>query len=211
MKIYAMDQSLTGFAHCLLEDGDPKLLETINTKNMDGWLRIQAIVDRVLGVIREFKPDVIVMEDYAFTARTNTITQIAELCGIIKYEVFKLGFEETREALKRGTNAFVVQTVSQMKKFNLGNGAMKKDSRYLLEVFQRIKQSFVDDNQADAYMHAWLCSIIVGVIQGKVPVGNLTSYQQEALMSCGVKKQKGLSLAKALKLPDDQKLRYVGW
>lgn len=211
MKIYAIDQSLNGFAHCLLEDGESKLLETIDTKNLDGWPRIKKIVDRVIEVIMGWKPDVIAMEDYAFTARTNTMTQIAELCGIIKYEIFQLGFEETREALKRGTDAFVVQTVSQMKKFNLGNGAMKKDSRYLLEVFQRIKQSFADDNQADAYMHAWLCSIIVGVVQGKVPVGNLTSYQQEALMSCGVKKQKGLSMAKAMKLPDDQKLKYVGW
>jgi Holliday junction resolvasome RuvABC endonuclease subunit len=172
---------------------------------------VNKIVDRVFEVVKSQIPDIVVMEGYAFTASTNTITQLAELCGIIKHQLFSCGYEDSREAMTRGTKAFTVQTVSQMKKFNLGNGAMKKDSRYLLEVFQRIKQSFSDDNQADAYMHAWLCSMIVGVLQGKVPVGNLTSYQQEALMSGGVRKHKGLSMAKALKLTDDQKLKYVGW
>jgi len=215
VRILGIDQSLTGCAFCLLENAEIKVLETIDTEGLLGMERVGVIVrgfQRFLDLKSvQLYPDIIAMEDYAYGASTNNITKLAELGGIIKHNAFLAGFKESREAILAGKNAFHMQTQGAMKKFCLGNGAMKKDSRYLLEVFERIKKSFKDDNQADAYMHAWMASIVVAVVQGKVQISDLPTHQQEALISSGAKRQKGLSMLKAIKLPEEEKRRLAGY
>ena len=187
MRICAIDQSLTGTAYCVLNNAEIETLETIDTKGLSGFHRIHKIVSDVRSALTAHEPDVVVLEDYAYMASTNTLTQLAELAGILKWVAFEAGYVDGAEALRRGTKAMTTQTVSQMKKFCLGNGAVQKGPRYLLDVFERIHKSFKDDNQADAYMHAWMCSLVIGVLQGRVPIGNLTPYQQEALIAHGVR------------------------
>ena len=213
LTVYALDLSLAGTGHCLLRDGEIVVLETIHTTDaMTLYQRIEKIFTRITAVIAEHEPNVIVTEDYAFTASTNTITKLAELAGVIKYHLLvNLGYSEGHDALAKAAKAFCTQTQSQMKKFCLANGATKKDSRYLLEVFDRIKRRFDDDNQADAYMHAWMAGIVVGVLRGNVTISDLPSHQQEALISGGVRKQKGLSIAKAMKLPEEEKRKLAGF
>lgn len=231
MKIYALDVSLNGCAHTILDDGRVVFSERINTEGMVGFDRVEKIVSRieaildhppipdvlatdlnaspVAGAVAPFHFDVVVMENYAFTARTNNITKLAEVGGCIKRALFQRGYATGRDAILRGVPVFFTQTQGQMKKFCLANGAMKKDSRYLLEVMERIKISFKNDDEADAYMHAYTASIVVAVIRGKCEISNLTSYQQEALLERGVKNRKGLSMNKAKKLPDAEKLKIA--
>ncbi len=96
-----------------------------------------------------------------------------------------------------------------MKKFVLGKGNVQKDTSYLLKIFDAIHQRFANDNEADAYMHAWQSTMVVQVLRGKVAISNLTNAQQEALISKGVKHIKGMSIAKAMKLDDDEKRKLV--
>jgi Holliday junction resolvasome RuvABC endonuclease subunit len=209
MKVYAIDQSLRGFAHMLLEDGKSIFSERIDTEGLTGFDRIESIMKKVEALLDAHKCDVIVMENYAFSAQTNNITKLAELGGCIKREIFKRGYATGRDAILRGTPVFFTQTQGQMKKFCLASGSMKKDSRYLLEVMERIKISFQNDDEADAYMHAWTASIVVGVIRGQVELSSLSGYQQESLLERAVKHRKGLSMTKALKLPEVEKRKLV--
>ena len=224
MRIYAIDPSLNGFAHMVLEDGQSVFSERLDTAGMTGWERIEKIVRRVEQILDHpneiglpepevagprFRFDVVVMENYAFSARTNNITRLAEVGGCLKRAIFTRGYAFGRDAILRQVPVFFVQAQSQMKKFCLANGAQKKDSRYLLEVFERIKLSFANDDEADAYMHAWTAGIVVGVIRGTIPLENLTSYQQEALLERGVKNRKGLSMTKAKKLPPEEQQKLA--
>lgn len=209
MKIYAIDQSLNGFAHMILEDGQSIFSERLVTEDLRGMDRINKILAAVEGVLDKHDPDVIVMENYAFTSNTNCITQLAELGGVLKMLFWQRGYHTGRDTALRGHKLFMTQTQGQMKKFCLGNGSMKKDSRYLLNVMERIKISFQNDDEADAYMHAWTTSIVLAVIRGQCEIDNLTSYQQESLLERGVKKRKGLSMTKALKLPMAEKLKIA--
>jgi Holliday junction resolvasome RuvABC endonuclease subunit len=209
MKIYAIDQSLKGFAHMIMEDGRSTFSERLDTADITGWDRIKLILSRVEQILDENKFDAIVMENYAFSAQTNNITKLAELGGCIKQAIFKRGYARGRDAILRGVPVFFTQTQGQMKKFCLANGAMKKDSRYLLEVMERIKISFKNDDEADAYMHAYTAGIVIAVIRGKCPIANLLEHQQESLLERGVKIRKGLSMTKAKKLPEAEKLKIA--
>jgi Holliday junction resolvasome RuvABC endonuclease subunit len=211
--IYALDLSLSATGHCVMQDGEPLLLETIKTDaELDLYERIKIIVTRVFEVLEKYQPNVVVTEGYAFSASTNNITKLAELAGIIKYHLLvELGFTEIREALTAADKAFHIQTQSQMKKFCLGDGAAKKDSRYLLEVFDRLKKRFDDDNQADAYMHAWMANIVIGVLRGNITISDLPGHQQEALIAGGARKQKNLSMTKAMKLSEEEKRKLAGF
>jgi len=209
MTIYSIDQSLTGFAHCVLVDGESRFLETIDTDKLVGMARVKKIIDSFTAMIIKWNPDLVTIEDYAFTANTNTITQLAELVGMMLWHLDHMGYGFGWADAVAGRKALVKQTQARMKKFCLGDGAAKKDSRYLLNVMERIKKSFADDNQADAYMHAYTASITLGVMTGKVPIGNLTSYQQESLISAALKRKPGMSITKAMKLSDADKMKLV--
>jgi len=209
VKVYAIDQSLAGFAHVILDNGKSIFSERIDTSNMRGWDRVEKIIQRVDGILNQHRFDVVVMENYAFSARTNNITKLAELGGCIKQAIFRHSYARGRDAILRGVPVFFTQTQSQMKKFCLGNGAIKKDSRYLLTVFEKTGQNFSNDDEADAYMHAYTAAMTVAVIRGTRPITDLTHYQREALLERGVKSQKGLSMTKALKLSDIEKRKIM--
>ena len=209
MKIYGIDASLRGFAHTVLDDGKVVFKDRIDTEKMTGLTRIAHILDAVAAVLGGHDPQIIVIEDYAFSAQTNNITRLAELGGVLKWTLHGKGYATGRDAILRGQKMFMVQAQSAMKKFCLGNGAMKKDSRYLLAVFERLKLAFDNDDEADAYMHAWSASILVGVIQGKVDVNNLTAYQRESVLERAAKSRSGLSITKALKLPEEERRKLA--
>jgi Holliday junction resolvasome RuvABC endonuclease subunit len=214
VKIYSIDQSFRGFGHVVLEDGKPIFTEVINVENegIKGFARSVRLYDAVMAVLKEHSPDVVTIEDYAYGTSSNNITDIAEFVGLIKFELLhRLGYSDSREAMAAGQKSLCIQTQSEMKKFSLGNGGLKKDTSYLLTVMQKTGHTFENDNIADAFMHAWRCGMQIAAIQGRVEVSNLPKYQQESLMSAGVKRTKGVSMAKALKLPEAEKRKLVGF
>jgi Holliday junction resolvasome RuvABC endonuclease subunit len=214
VKIYSIDQSFRGFGHVVLEDGKTIFSETINTddEELSGFSRVIRLHHAVMEVLEQHKPDVVTIEDYAYGSTSNNITDVAELVGVLKFElIHRLGYSDSRDSLAAAKKALSIQTQSEMKKFNLGSGNVKKDSRYLLTVMQHTGIAFENDNIADAFMHAWRCGMSIGVLQGRVEVSGLPKHQQESLMSAGVKRTKGVSMAKALKLPEQQKRNLVGY
>jgi Holliday junction resolvasome RuvABC endonuclease subunit len=212
VKVIACDQSLTGTAFAGLDDGKQFLLETVTHDNsVKGFDRIARILTRLRAILTEHSPEVFVMEDYSGGANVNTMIPLVELGGCIKLVLHEFGYVTGREALIRGEKVLMIQAVSSMKKFMLGHGNVTKDTSYLLKVHQKLAIAFNDDNQADAYMHASMAGLVYKVTRGEVPIGNLTATQQEALISHGVKRQKGLSMLKAMKLSDKEKLALAGF
>lgn len=212
MKVIAIDQSLTASALCGLDDGKQFLLETIrHDDSVKGAERIVRILDHVRTILTEHKPLIFAMEDYSGGANINTLIPLVELGGCIKLLAHELGYRPGRELIMQGRSVLMVNSPQTMKKFMLGEGNVKKDTSYLLKVHQRLKVAFDDDNKADAYMHAQMVGLMYKVIRGEIPVSNLTNAQQEALITPGVKRKSGLSIIKAMKLPDDQKLALAGF
>ena len=210
-KILGIDQSLNATGLCLLEEGRIVLRETHRFGEEDGLTRLDRITSRVGHVLEEHNPLTVVMEDYARQAKSASLVPLVELGGCLKWIILKLGYSMGREAIMAGQKLLRIQNQSSMKKFMLGHGNITKDSRYLLAVFERIQIAFEDDNQADAYMHAWMTSIVLAVLQGKVSLENLPRHQVEALISAGANRKKGLSLTKAMKLPASEQLKLVGF
>jgi Holliday junction resolvasome RuvABC endonuclease subunit len=209
--VLGIDQSVNGTGFCVLKNARPALLETLSMETYQGMDRLVAICDRVVALVGEHQPDIIVMEEPTGHVKSASIMQLVELFGCVKLQIHRLGYPFGREAILSPGKAFMQQNQSSMKKFMLGDGSMSKDSRYLLEIFERIKVSFKDDNQADAYMHAWMVSIVRAVMRGNISIDTLPSYQQEALIARGVKHAKGLSMTKAMKLPPTEKSKLVGF
>ena len=208
MVVYGVDQSLTGFGHCVLTDGEITQIGTVGVGDKVGMERLEILQTMFETTIAKCRPDLIVIEDYAFGASTNTITQLAELGGILKWTAHKMAYLFGWDRSVAGFKSLVTQTQSQMKKFCLGNGSAKKDSRYLLTVMEKINKSFSNDNEADAYMHAWMATIVHAVKTGKTQVGDLPAFQQEVLISQVVKSKK-ISITKALKLSDEEKMKLI--
>jgi Holliday junction resolvasome RuvABC endonuclease subunit len=209
MKSLGIDQSLTGTGLCVLEDGRLVYQELITTEGMVGHARLAHILERIESIVHANDPDVIQLEDYSMGPSGETAIKLIELGGLIKYALAMLGYHVGSEAIEAGGHALLVISAMSMKKFVLGKGNVQKDTSYLLTVMEKVGQRFENDNLADAYMHAWMATLVVQVLRGKVPISNLTNPQQEAMISRGVKKQKGLSIAKAMKLNDEDKRKLV--
>lgn len=206
-----IDQSINHTGLCLLVAGKPVVLESIDLEKLDGFARQATIVDRIEAIVDEHRPTIIVMEDYARQAHSSSIIPLVELGGCIKMAAHRRGYGFTREDRLHAERVFMVQNQSQMKKFVLGDGSISKDEAYLLKILNKINLQFQDSNQADAYMHAWMSVLVLAVMRGYVTIDSLPSYQQEALISGGAKRRKGLSLSKAMKLPVEEKIKLAGF
>lgn len=230
MKIFAIDQSMSATGLCMLDDEctDPKpsVLETIDASKLVGFERQKKIIDRVLGLISTHTPDLVVFEGYSFGSRTNNITQIAELIGPIKFVMQnelgyhpgygmsgnKAEYEICRRNTATAERLMVAQASGSMKKFCLGAGGTQKDTSYLLTVFQRLSMQFDDDNQADAYMHAWMAGQLLGAARGQIHMSNFSKMQQDVVIRAVVGSKhlpKGLSITRVMKLSDDEKSQLV--
>lgn len=223
-RVFAIDQAILATGLCLTDDDhagvEPPVLELIKpTDAMHGMQRAALLMDRIAAIIDQYEPQLIVMEEYAIGVNnTNNLTRLAEVGGAIKWLAHTHGYAmgygtpknaaERKSALDSTLNAdklFVMQTVTTMKKFCLGDGGTEKGTRYLLTVLEQMQKTFDDDNQADAYMHAFRARLVTGILRGEVPMGNLPTHQQEALLEKPRKLIKGMSMAKALKLSDEEK------
>jgi Holliday junction resolvasome RuvABC endonuclease subunit len=213
VKIIACDQSLTGTALVGLENGREFLRQRITTpEEMKGFERIEAILTRVASVLDTHDPDVFVMEDYSGGANLGTMIKLCELGGCIKLTLHQRGFVFGTDAIRsKKRKVVLIQSAQGIKKFCLGHGTLKKDSGYLLKVFDRLNQRFDSDDEADAYMHAWMGGIVVKILQGEVKISDLHEYQQEALISEKAAKKAKLSKARAMKLPDSEKVKLISF
>ena len=231
MKVLALDQSNSP-GICLIDDmasgTGPVILETFDCGKLVGFDRTAAIIDRVLGLLREHQPEIFVHESLDFGSPTNNMAQMAEMVGSIKYVAkaslgYTMGYgtshnEAERQACRDAMlyagplRVVVAQSSGGMKKFCLGKGNLKKDTKYLMTIQKSLGLEFKDDNQADAYMHSQMATVVVGVLRGVISMSNLPQHQQEAIFTANGSAghfPKGMGMKTALSLTDDKKLRLV--
>jgi len=209
--VLGVDQSINGTGLCVLKDASPVLLKTVKQDASMGFARFDNICREIETIISTHQPNIVVAEECTGHNHSASLMGLVELLGCIKLTVYRLGYRADREAYLKGDKVFVCQNQSSMKKFCLGSGSVKKDSGYLLSVFQRMHVQFEDDNQADAYMHAWMVEIVRGVVCGDIDIDDLPTHQQETLIARGVKSRKGLSMTRAMKMSAEEKRNLVGY
>lgn len=193
-----IDQSLTATGICLL-DGDMNILScrTITVGKMIGVQRINSILEQIGEVLMNpvlqstlndpHGPNFYVArEGYSFASNSNSAYQIGELGGCINRFMWKFSQEHKR------TRMFCLPPTT-VKKICLGKGNIKKDSHYLLTVFDKIGIKFEDDNQADAYMLAHSIKIFHDIIYDSSIVSSLSTTQKSAIIPKSTKKKRRLT------------------
>ena len=136
--IVGLDLSLTASGIATLA-GERTIISGPTKKRFN---RYDLIWTAIKGELQE--GDLVVIEGYAFGAKGQAIFQIAELGGIIRYNLWKEGFP------------FVEVAPACLKKYVLGKGGGKGTDKkaMLLETYKRTGMEFnQDDNQVDAF---WL-------------------------------------------------------
>lgn len=117
------------------------------TKNLGRIARISAIKEILRAVMKEHGFDqyncIAFIEDYAYALRQSTISQMAELGGIVKTTLFESKIP------------YYMVASATLKKMLLGpkEGTQKgsKKARTMVEILDRYNIKFTDDNIADAY------------------------------------------------------------
>lgn len=146
-----LDLSLTGTGVVVLKDGSIakemliKSKPTEEKRPIDEIERIVLIKNKILTIIEEFSPDLVVIEGLAFGVRNATA--LVQLSGL-NYMV--------REHLWKNKIKFLIIAPTSLKKFITGHGNAKKEEM-MMEVFNKYHVSFFDDNTNDGF-----CLAVVG-------------------------------------------------
>lgn len=181
MSVIGIDQSLTGTGLVELEnDGNLKRMTIIKTGKMRDVQRLSFITEGILKFCDETKEKfVIAREGYSFGSKGRATFSLGELGGCVDLKIF-----EKNIPLLVG---YYILPPTVVRKFALGLGNIKKDSGYLLKVYNKFKIEFPDDNQADAYM---IAKTLLGFMKSisvkddhEEYINGLTLIEKEALVS----------------------------
>jgi Holliday junction resolvasome RuvABC endonuclease subunit len=203
--VAGIDQSLTGTGVAVLVVEYPGLTvmeQTTIKSELKGYARLEEILLQIKDLVTnsahagQYGADLVAVEDYTRMASSASLCALIELCACIKLDLTRLGLYPE------------IQNQSSMKKFAFGYGGTQKDSSYLLKVFDATGLRFVDDNAADAYLHAWMLAERVWALRGEKLLSMFNTPQREVLMA-GPKKEFNLSDAKLKKLGEVEQLKLL--
>ena len=182
MKIFALDQSLTGTASFLIDfksQDEAKVLDQkIFKTKLRGIYRLKHLKDEIEKYINSHEIDVFVRELHNFTqyGSSNGLHALNGLIDVIALE-------------KRYLDTFDYMMISptMWKKFCLGKGNVAKDTGYLLKIDSFVKKlkwwdygQIEDDNVADALCIAVTAFFVKSYSEGEM-FENLTKLKQEVL------------------------------
>jgi Holliday junction resolvasome RuvABC endonuclease subunit len=205
--LVGIDQSLTATGICVLDNNLTHLYsDTVVCKKERGVQRIEKVVDTILAHVQDLcaKRIVVVREGYSYGSKSNSVYDIGELGGCINYTLNE-HFQHRDDCVGE---LYIIPPTS-VKKFVLGKGNIKKDSYYLKSVYESVGIDFEDDNQADAYMLAYMMGIIQFVLSGDIPIDELSPHKMESMISPAIRKKFKMTPAKIKKLGDDEFLSLV--
>lgn len=148
MKIASIDLSLTATGFALSTDGHLDGFRIIPGKG-DGIERLISGRNRIMDQVEEAKPDLVIMEDLAFSQNQAFAKENAGLAYMVRAE------------LHTDKIPFLVAGPSQVKKFVTGSGGAKKEI-IIKEVLRRFGVDCPDNNTADAVSMAYLAMALVG-------------------------------------------------
>lgn len=141
MFFVGIDASLTATGLIILDDTGKIFNSTIissKKKGMDRLVDLEKQVKKILSTYQPAKMIKVYVEGYSFGSRIGQAFSIGEWGGVLKKCLYELGYQVT----------LIPPTV--LKKFVTGKGNAKKELM-MLEVFKKWKESFNNNNLADAY------------------------------------------------------------
>jgi len=147
-SILALDMSLTHAGWCL--NGKTGVI----TSRCRGWDRIAEITQEVF--CKTFGIDVCLIEGYSYGSKGQSVYQIAELGGIVRFWLYQ--HEITTVEI----------TPATLKKFTTGVGNCGKDAM-IAAAIRRFYFQGTDNNEADAYMLWCLAREAYGGPVAKLP------------------------------------------
>lgn len=154
-RVMGIDPSTyTGLA-CLESDGTLVGVKLINFPKERGLKRVQSIARAVKSIIREWKPEYIVIEGYAYS-NVNTLVTLVEIGTMIRLEAYGLELPVIE----------VPPTV--LKKQTTGKGNAKK-AEMATHVFNRWGFENKSDDIIDAYALASLGVDLLFPLSGNLP------------------------------------------
>lgn len=149
--VMGIDPSLTSTGLVVLENGNLILHEILEVKEK-GIARLLTLQNILEGRLFAYKPDLVVVEGYAF-ARSNQAHQMGELGGMI------------RMLLTQKRVPWLEVAPTQVKKFATGKGNAAKEL-ILMNVLKRWGVEFQVSDEADAFVLAKIGQAVLGDIKG---------------------------------------------
>lgn len=114
MRVFAIDPS-TKCGVAVIDSGKKvAYTEEIEFKKLTGFPRIQAIIGRVMELMEEFKPDLVVIEEM-FVGHASSAITIIQIGSMLRYFLWQ-------EDIK-----FIEIPPTVLKKFVVGSGNAKKE------------------------------------------------------------------------------------
>ena len=154
MKIIGLDLSLTHTGFVLLNNGRVIAYATIIPKKLRGVQRLYFVKTEIKKVLTRYKPQLAVVEGYAYSPNANMAFSIGELGGIIKQLLYV-----------NGVNYFMVAPKT-LKKFTTGNGNANKEMMKLA-VIKDWKVELNTEHEYDAFGLATMGHYAVNNIKRK--------------------------------------------
>lgn len=160
-RFVALDLSLRGIGFCHADSST----ETLSCP-LRGIERIVELRDAVLECLAEPEngrsPDLVLIEDYAFSAAAAHAHELGELGGAVKVALHEAG------------QPYVLVAPASLKKFATGKGNANKIA--VAVAAAKVGREFGDDNQCDAW---WLQQMAIYRYIGAG--GSKTAYRDETL------------------------------
>lgn len=154
ISIIGIDQSLSNTGLTILKRGEKPLYFSIQTGTMRGVKRLSYITGEIIRIISDYCKNnrdediVICREDYAYGAKGD-VFNLGEVGGCIDLTIYNHANKNSNQKMKH----YKIPPNS-WKLLVLGSGQVKKDTQYLLTVFNKTGEKFDNDNIADSYMIA---------------------------------------------------------
>ncbi len=159
-SVIGIDPSLTGTAVCVMLHDLTHLMERFSSPPSKGlygrFQRYGDLVERVVRVVRDCRPRLVLIEGYAFGAQGNAGRWSAEYGALLRQAIMLASIEQ-------GTFTFTVEEVApnSLKKFAAGHGQAPKAGVSLM-LQRRYGVYFSTDDEYDAYGLARMAAKKIG-------------------------------------------------
>ncbi|UWG96808.1 Holliday junction endonuclease [Dehalobacter sp. DCM] len=144
-----IDASLTSPGFCLADEQRPYIRsKNIKTKEK-GPYRITEILNEIITgyIMTDEKPKKIIIEGLSFGSRGKGFLNLAELAGIIKYELFRYHYGPDY--------GLIIVPPASLKQFATGKGNVEK-SAMILQAYKESGIEFECSDECDAF---WLAQV----------------------------------------------------
>lgn len=136
MRVMGLDVSTKTGLSVVDKDRNVLLGEQVTFPKLRGWERASAIIARIMELHAEYKPDLVVIENYGF-ANANSLVTLVEIGTIIRYFLWQENIP------------YIDVPPNSLKKFVTGKGQAKKEE-VMMYVLKRWDYTSKTNDIADA-------------------------------------------------------------